>query len=247
MSAVSTVDTAEIERFSKLAADWWAPDGSFKPLHDMNPVRIAYVRDVLCALYGRDAKQHRPLENLRVLDIGCGGGLLCEPLARLGATVTGIDAAEQNVRTAAVHAEQHGLAIEYLHMTAEQLAATGRQFHAVTAMEIVEHVADVSLFLHACGHLVLPRGAIVLSTLNRTAKSFAMAIVGAEYVLRWLPPGTHDWRRFLRPSEVAGGLRRAGLVLRDLTGITYDPGRGSFSLAADDLEVNYILWAEKQP
>lgn len=245
MKALGTVDSAEIDRFSRLASDWWAPDGSFQPLHRMNPVRIAYIRDLVCAFYGRDPKQYRPLENLRLLDIGCGGGLLCEPLARLGASVTGIDAAAANIRSATLHADQSDLPITYRQTTAEALADSGQQFHVVTALEIVEHVADVSLFLDACARLIRPGGVFVLSTLNRTAKSFAVAILGAEYVLRWLPRGTHDWRRFLKPSEIATGLRASGLVLQDLQGIVYRPLTRSFSLDPQQLDVNYILWASK--
>jgi 2-polyprenyl-6-hydroxyphenyl methylase/3-demethylubiquinone-9 3-methyltransferase len=199
-NAHSTVDEAEVERFSRIAEEWWDPRGKFAPLHRLNPVRLAFIRDRAAAHWRRDALAGLPLEGLSLLDIGCGGGLLCEPMTRLGAEVTGIDAAERNIATARLHAEGQGLAVDYRKTTAEALAAEGRQYDIVLALEIVEHVADIDLFLKTCGQLAKPGGLVFLSTLNRTAKAWALAIAGAEYVLRWLPRGTHDWRKFLNSA-----------------------------------------------
>ncbi|MGE5147788.1 MAG: bifunctional 2-polyprenyl-6-hydroxyphenol methylase/3-demethylubiquinol 3-O-methyltransferase UbiG [Candidatus Eiseniibacteriota bacterium] len=240
----STVDTAEIDRFSALADAWWDPEGEFRPLHRLNPVRLAYVRDRVIGHFGLDPKARKPLDGLKLLDVGCGGGLISEPMARLGAAITGIDAAERNIAVAAAHAAESGLAIDYRATTVEDLAETGARFDVVLALEIVEHVADPDLFLEACGAVLKPGGVLVLSTLNRTAKAFALAIVGAEYVLRWLPRGTRDWRKFLRPSELGAGLRRAGLELADLTGIAYNPLNDKWTLGRD-LDVNYLAAAVK--
>ena len=243
-SQAASIDTQEVAKFSAMAEAWWDPNGKFRPLHQLNPVRLRFVRDRVCAHLGRDPLSERPLEGLRVLDVGCGGGLLCEPLTRLGARVTGIDAAEKNIRIAALHAGQSGLKIDYRHAAAEDLAAAGESFDVVLNMEVVEHVADVAGFLAACGALVAPGGASVVATLNRTPKSFMLAIVGAEYVLRWLPRGTHDWRRFLRPSELVRHLRPAGLEVTEITGVVYDPIVARWRLSRD-LGVNYMLFAVK--
>lgn len=243
--AGSTVDDREIEKFSAMADAWWDPEGEFRPLHRLNPVRIGYIRDRLCTHFDRDAFAPRPLAGLRIADIGCGGGLLCEPLTRLGAEMTGVDASEDSVRAAAMHAESVGLTIDYRHTTAEDLAAAGELFDAVLNMEIVEHVSDVDVFLAATAALVRPGGCMVLATLNRTPKSFVMAIVGAEYVLRWLPRGTHDWRRFRRPSEIAAGLRRATMTVGEVTGVVYNPLRDEWRLSPRDLDVNYMAFAVK--
>ncbi|OYQ35272.1 bifunctional 3-demethylubiquinol 3-O-methyltransferase/2-polyprenyl-6-hydroxyphenol methylase [Niveispirillum lacus] len=238
----TTIDPAEIERFSRIAAEWWDPAGKFRPLHKFNPVRLAWMRDTICKAHGRGPLSLRPLEGLRIIDVGCGGGLLSEPLARLGASVTGIDAAEKNVKTAAAHAAETGVDVDYRTATAEDLAAAGERFDVVLAMEIVEHVSDVDLFLSAVSGLARPGGMIFMATLNRTTKSYLFGIVAAEYVLRWLPRGTHDWKRFLKPSELAGGLRRAGVVVKEMTGVAYNPVSDRFSLAPRDLDVNYMLW-----
>ena len=237
-----SVDPEEVAKFSALAEEWWDPAGKFRPLHRLNPVRLAFIRARAAARFGRDPGAGRPVEDLRVLDIGCGGGLLSEPLARLGAHVTGIDAAEQNVRIAALHAAGAGLDIDYRAETAEALAEAGESFDLVLNMEVVEHVADVAAFLAASAALVKPGGAMVVATLNRTPKAFALAIVGAEYVLGWLPRGTHDWRKFLRPSELAVGLRRGGLDIEEITGVAYNPLAAAWRLS-DDLDVNYMLFA----
>ena len=242
--AETTVDPAEVERFAALADRWWDPAGEFRPLHRLNPVRLTYVRDRLAGHFGRDRRGRTPFEGLAVLDIGCGGGLLSEPMARLGARVTGIDAAERNIAAARAHAAESGLAIDYRHAAIEDMAAAGERFDAVLALEIVEHVSDPDLFLAACGAVLRPGGAMIVSTLNRTAKAFALAVVGAEYVLGWLPRGTHDWRKFLRPSELAAGLRRGGLEMRDLTGLAYNPLNDKWTLGRD-LDVNYMAFAVK--
>lgn len=240
----SSVDAAEVNRFAENAEDWWDRDGPYRPLHQLNPLRIAYVRDRFCDNFGRDAKAFDSLRGLRILDIGCGGGLLCEPLARLGAEVVGADAAEENVHIARHHAEAGGLKIDYVRATAEELAEWGEKFDAIVNMEVVEHVADAELFLGACADLLKPGGAMALATLNRTLKSYALAIVGAEYVLRWLPRGTHRWQRFLRPSELARHLRAAGLTVSDLTGVAFDPLDREWRLSRD-LGVNYMAFAVK--
>jgi 2-polyprenyl-6-hydroxyphenyl methylase/3-demethylubiquinone-9 3-methyltransferase len=242
-----TVDPAEIERFSRIADEWWDPTGKFAPLHRLNPVRIAYIRDRVAAHWQRDALNGEPLKDLSLLDIGCGGGLLSEPMTRLGASVTGVDASARNIATASVHAAQQDLSIDYRQGTAEALAESGAQFDVVLALEIVEHVADVDLFLRSCGRLVKPGGLLFLSTLNRTAKAWALAIAGAEYVLGWLPRGTHDWKKFLKPSEVARGLRAGGIEPQEIVGVVYAPLSRKWSLNRNDLDVNYMLYGQAGP
>ena len=241
----ASVDSEEIAKFAAMAEAWWDPEGKFRPLHRFNPVRLAFIRDRLCSHFGRDPLADRPLSGLKLLDVGCGGGLLAEPLARLGAEVTGLDAAEKNVKVAGLHAEESGLAIDYRHGSVEALAAGPAQFDAVLNMEVVEHVADVESFMAASAALVRPGGLMVVATLNRTPKAFLLAIVGAEYLLRWLPRGTHDWRRFLRPSELARVLRGAGLDIAEMTGVAYNPLTDRWRLAPRDLDVNYMLVAVK--
>lgn len=243
----TTVDPAEIERFSRIAAEWWDPAGKFAPLHRLNPVRLGFIRDRAAAHWQRDPLSGRPLGSLSALDIGCGGGLLSEPMARMGAAVTGVDAAARNIAVAARHAEGQALAIDYRQGTAEALAASGAQFDIVLALEIVEHVADVDLFLTSCGRMVKPGGLLFLSTLNRTAKAWALAIAGAEYVLGWLPRGTHDWRKFLKPSEVVNGLRNSGIEAQEIVGVVYSPLGRTWSLNRRDLDVNYMLYGSKRP
>lgn len=240
-----TVDSAEVARFSAMAAEWWDPTGKFRPLHKFNPVRLAYIRDTICRRLGRNPETARALEGVSVLDIGCGGGLLAEPIARMGAEVVGVDASERNVKTAAAHAAETGTPVTYRAATAEALAAEERRFDVVMAMEILEHVADVDLFLASCATLLKPDGMLFFATLNRTPKSYALGIVGAEYILRWLPPGTHDWRKFLRPSEIARGVRAHGLAVKELMGMTYNPFTDTFRLNPRDLDVNYMGWAER--
>ncbi|MBN9515654.1 MAG: bifunctional 2-polyprenyl-6-hydroxyphenol methylase/3-demethylubiquinol 3-O-methyltransferase UbiG [Alphaproteobacteria bacterium] len=242
-----TVDPAEVERFSRIADEWWDPRGKFAPLHQLNPVRIGYIRDRAAAYWQRDALSGRPLDGLSLLDIGCGGGLLSEPMTRLGAQVTGVDASGRNISVAALHAERQDLSIDYRQGTAEALADSGAQFDIVMALEIVEHVSDVDLFLHSCGRMVKPGGLLFLSTLNRTAKAWAMAIAGAEYVLGWLPRGTHDWKKFLKPSEAVRGLRGGGIDAQEIVGVVYSPLSRLWSLNKNDLDVNYMLYGIKRP
>ena len=237
-------DPAELERFADLAEHWWDASGPLAPLHKLNPVRLGYIRDRICARAGRDPLGEHPLAGLAALDVGCGGGLLCEPLARLGATVTGIDPAPASIEAAVRHARASGLAIDYRVAAAQQILAEGRRFDLVCAMEVVEHVADQERFLRTCAALVRPGGGLVLATLNRTFRAFALGIVAAEYVLGWLPRGTHTWSRFVRPSEAARALRRAGLRIDDLTGVVYDPLRDRFRLSRDPA-VNYMLFATR--
>lgn len=237
-------DPAELERFADLAEHWWDEAGPLAPLHKLNPVRLGYIRDRICQHLGRDTLRERPLAGLAAIDVGCGGGLLCEPLARLGATVTGIDPAQASIEVALRHARAADLVIGYRAATAEQLLAEDRRFDLVCAMEVVEHVADQEGFLQACAALVRPGGGLVLATLNRTFRAFALGIVAAEYVLGWLPRGTHSWQRFVRPSEAARALRRAGLNIEDLTGVVYDPLRDRFRLSRD-AAVNYMLLATR--
>jgi 2-polyprenyl-6-hydroxyphenyl methylase/3-demethylubiquinone-9 3-methyltransferase len=243
-SSPTTIDPAEIARFAALAQSWWDPNGKFRPLHRFNPVRLGFLRDRLIAHFGRDPASLRPFEGLRLLDIGCGGGLLAEPMARLGFAVTGIDATPETIETARVHAEQSRLSIDYRAVPVEELARSGEQFDALLAMEIVEHVADLGAFLDAAASVVKPGGMLVVATLNRTSKAYLLAVVGAEYVLGWLPRGTHEWRKFVRPSELAAGLRRNGLRAEEMTGVSYNPLRDSWTLGRD-LDVNYMTVATK--
>ena len=244
-TGAGTVDAGEIARFSAIAAEWWDPEGTFRPLHRYNPVRMRYIRDAACRRFGRMPDTPPPLEGLRIVDIGCGGGLLSEPLSRLGADVLGVDAGDTTVEVARLHAAESGADVTYRRATAEDLVAEGARFDVVIALEVVEHVADVPMFLDSLVRLTAPGGMLVMSTINRTPKAFALAIVGAEYVLRWLPRGTHDWRKFLRPSELAAGLRPHGVRIGDVTGVVYHPLGGTFSLDPRDLDVNYMLWASR--
>jgi len=241
----STLDPAEVERFAAHAASWWDPAGSFGPLHQLNPTRLSFVRQELIAYFGRDSRSLKPFEGLALCDVGCGGGLIAEPMARLGFKVAGIDADDTAIAVARDHATSSGLDIDYSSDTAESLVHRARLFDVVLALEIVEHVADPDAFLAACSALVKPGGVFIGATLNRTPQSYALAIVGAEYVMRWLPRGTHDWRRFLRPSEFVLGLRRAGLGATRLSGLRYRLTSGAWELT-DDLSVNYMLMAVKQ-
>ena len=236
----SSIDPAEVAKFEAMAADWWDPDGKFRPLHRLNPCRLSYVVDQIAAEFGRDPGADAPFAGLRLLDVGCGGGLLSEPMARMGAGVIGIDAAERNIPVARLHAEQSGLAIDYRQTTAEDLAATGETFDVVLAMEVIEHVADPALFLRACHDLLKPGGLLIVSTLNRNPKSFAMAIVGAEHVLRWLPVGTHDWSKFMTPDELFAGIAAAGLTPMDRKGFVFSPILWDWRISARDLSVNYV-------
>ena len=236
----ATVDPAEVAKFEAMAAEWWDPAGKFKPLHMLNPCRLDYVVAQVAAEFGRDRRAPRPFAGLRLLDIGCGGGLLSEPMARLGAEVVGVDAAARYIPVARLHAEQSGLAIDYRHDTAEALAASGESFDVVLAMEVIEHVSDPPAFMAACRTLLKPGGLMVCSTLNRNPKSWLMAIVGAEHVMRWLPKGTHDWRKFITPDELDALSRGAGLEPVDRKGFVFDPLGWKWSISDRDLSVNYV-------
>lgn len=242
-----TVDAGEVDRFDRLAAEWWDPDGPMRALHKFNPVRVAYLRELLsrhfsCEGAPRDWRAPEPLKGLAVLDIGCGGGLLSEPMARLGARVTGIDPARRNIEAAKSHAAKSGLAIDYRCATAEELAASGAQFDAVLAMEVIEHVRGLGRFLSQAAAMARPGGMLIAATINRTAKSYLFAIVGAEYVLNWVPRGTHDWGHFVTPRELRKLLQASGLRIADETGVTYDPLSGKWRLS-HDMDVNYMMAA----
>ncbi|HKD31534.1 MAG TPA: bifunctional 2-polyprenyl-6-hydroxyphenol methylase/3-demethylubiquinol 3-O-methyltransferase UbiG [Xanthobacteraceae bacterium] len=241
--ADSTVDAAEVGRFSRLAGEWWDPRGKMAVLHKFNPVRLAYIRDAACRQFGRNASHPPCLDGVRILDIGCGGGILCEPLARLGAAVVGADPSHDNISAARMHAERGGLRIDYRVTAAQILADAGERFDVVLAMEVVEHVADVGRFVRSCAGMVKPRGLMIAATLNRTLKSFALAIVGAEYVLRWLPRGTHRWDKFVTPDELEAAMVHAGMRVIGETGVIYNPLTDEWQLSSD-MDVNYMLTAE---
>jgi 2-polyprenyl-6-hydroxyphenyl methylase / 3-demethylubiquinone-9 3-methyltransferase len=243
-TGASSVDDAEVARFAALATEWWDPRGKMAPLHKFNPVRLSYIRDHACRHFDRDAKRLDCLKDLRILDIGCGGGILSEPLARLGANVVGADPAMTNIEVAKAHATKSRLAVDYRATTAEALADAGERFDLVLAMEVVEHVADVMLFVKCCAAMVKPGGLMIAATINRTIKSFALAIVGAEYVLRWLPPGTHRWENFVTPNELEIAMEKGGLHVTDESGVIYNILADSWQLAGDT-DVNYMLVAEK--
>ncbi len=241
----SSIDPDEVARFSAHAAEWWNPKGKFAPLHKLNPLRLDFIRTRACAHFSRDPKSLSPFGGLSLLDIGSGGGLLAEPMARMGFQVTGLDASAGNVKIAAAHAAEQGLAIDYREGSAEALAETGASFDMVLNMEVVEHVADVEVFLRACARLVKPRGLMVVATINRTPKAFALAIVGAEFVAGWLPRGTHAYDKLVRPEELGAGLAASGLTVREITGVGYSFLRDQWRLV-DDLSVNYMVLAEKR-
>jgi 2-polyprenyl-6-hydroxyphenyl methylase/3-demethylubiquinone-9 3-methyltransferase len=242
---LNTVDPAEVAKFEAMAAEWWDPKGKFKPLHMLNPCRLDYITQQIAAEFDRDLASEKPFEGLRLLDIGCGGGLLSEPMARLGATVTGADAAERNIPVAKIHAEQSGLDIDYRHTTAEAIAESGETFDIVLNMEVVEHVADPQAFLTVCQTLLRPGGLMICSTLNRTMKSFGAAIVGAEWIMRWLPKGTHEWNKFITPDELVSMLETGGLSPVDRKGFVFNPITWGWSISDTDLSVNYVTASQK--
>lgn len=241
----STIDPQEVAKFEAMAAEWWDPNGKFKPLHMLNPTRLDYITSQIAAEFGRDLSSPTPFDGLRILDIGCGGGLLSEPMARLGATVVGADAAERNIPVAQVHAENAGLDIDYRFTTAEDLAAAGETFDVVLNMEVVEHVADPQNYLNACQTLLKTGGLMICSTINRNPKSYMMAIVGAEIVMRWLPKGTHDWKKFITPDELFELIETAGLRPVDRKGFVFNPALWKWSLSDRDLSVNYVTASTK--
>ena len=240
-AAPASIDPAEVAQFARLAESWWDPNGVFKPLHQLNPARITFLRDHLLEHFSR-APGIRPFEGLQVLDIGCGGGLVAEPLARLGATVVGLDPSEENIAAARLHAERTGLSIEYRAETAEALSARGATFDVVLALEVVEHVADAESFIGTCSQLTKPGGAAFFATLNRTLAGYLLGIVAAEYVLRWLPAGTHQWSKFLKPAELVRMARRSGLTVRQISGLSFRPLSGEWVLSRD-LSVNYLVFS----
>ncbi len=245
MALQSTIDAAEVEKFQAMAAEWWDPNGKFKPLHMLNPCRLDYITNQIAAEFERDLTKPAPFKDLRILDIGCGGGLLSEPMARLGAEVVGADAAARNIPVAQVHAEEQGLSIDYRHTTAEALVEDGEQFDVVMNMEVVEHVADPLTFLTACQQLLKPGGLMTCSTLNRNPKSYVFAIIGAEHIMRWLPKGTHEWSKFITPDELFELLQQAGMDPVDKTGFVFNPVGWNWKLSGRDLSVNYVTTSIK--
>ncbi len=243
-AAPTTIDQGEVDRFSAMAAEWWNPTGKFRPLHKFNPVRLAYLRERICENFGRDPKSPRPLEGLRVLDIGCGGGLLSEPVARMGADVVGADPSEKNIGIASTHAAQTGVAVDYRAVSAEQLAEAGESFDVVLNMEVVEHVADVDLFVSTCAGMVRPGGLMFMATINRTMKAAALAIFAAENILRWLPRGTHQYDKLVRPEELEKPMTGAGLEIIHRTGVFYNPLQDRWNLSSD-MDVNYMMLARR--
>ena len=245
MPISASINHTEIAHFSNHAGEWWNPDGALRPLHKLNPTRLDYVRHAVCEHYGRAIGTRDVLKGLSVLDVGCGGGLLCEPLARLGATVTGLDASAPAIKTAQEHAGQSGLKIPYICDSIEHLAQDHKKYDVITALEILEHVAAIGSFLDSVATLLKPDGIVILSTVNRTAKSYILGIVAAEYILKWVPRGTHDWRKFIKPSELAAHLNKAGLNAHDITGVIFDPLNDTFHLRPGAVGVNYMMSAVK--
>ncbi|WP_412057607.1 bifunctional 2-polyprenyl-6-hydroxyphenol methylase/3-demethylubiquinol 3-O-methyltransferase UbiG [Bartonella sp. DGB2] len=243
-AAPTTIDQSEVDQFSRIAAEWWNPTGKFRPLHKFNPIRLTYIIKKICIAFDRDPKTFQPLRGLRLLDIGCGGGLLCEPMARLGAEIVGADASAINIEVAKSHARDNGLLIDYRATTAEALQEAGETFDVILNMEVVEHVADAAFFLTKTAQMLKPQGLMFVATLNRTVKAWALAIVGVEYVLRWLPKGTHDYKKFLRPLEIKNHLRQANLSIIDETGMRYNPLRDNWHLSPD-MDVNYMILARR--
>ncbi len=243
-AARSTIDQSEVDRFSAMAAEWWDPTGKFKPLHKFNPVRLAYLRDRICENFGRDPKSHLPLSGLRILDIGCGGGLLSEPVARMGATVVGADPSEKNIGIASTHAAETGTSVDYRPVTAEQLTEAGETFDVVLNMEVVEHVADVNFFITTCANMVRPGGLMFVATINRTFKAGALAIFAAENILRWLPRGTHQYEKLVRPEELEKPISSAGMEIIHRTGVFFNPLQDRWNLSPD-MDVNYMMLAKR--
>lgn len=244
-SRKSTIDEQEVENFSRIAEEWWDINGHFKPLHLLNPTRISYLKSRILSHFKRKDSASEPLKGLSVLDVGCGGGLVCEPLTRLGATVTGLDASERNIGVAKEHAEKSGLSIAYLADSVENLARQKEKYDVVLALEIIEHVADIPLFIESCLGCLKKDGIIIFSTLNRTHKSYLLGIIAAEYILRWVPRGTHQWKKFVKPSELVKFLEHNKMRTVDITGLVYNPIAKEFSLNARDLDVNYLLSATR--
>jgi len=244
MPAALSLDPAEVEKFSKLAAEWWNPKGKFGVLHVFNPVRLQYIKEQVCARFARDPLERRPFAGLRFLDIGCGGGLLSEPMARLGAEIVGVDPAEKNIQTARVHANEQELAIDYRVGTGEDLEGS-ETFDVILAMEVIEHVTDPRAFVRTCASMLKPEGLLFVATINRTLKSFGLAIIGAEYVLGWLPKGTHQWEKFIAPEELRGWLTENGVAVKDESGVIYNPLKNEWRKSRD-MGVNYMVVGQKR-
>ncbi|MEE9314469.1 MAG: bifunctional 2-polyprenyl-6-hydroxyphenol methylase/3-demethylubiquinol 3-O-methyltransferase UbiG [Rhizobiaceae bacterium] len=244
ISKNSTIDQSEVDHFSSLAQEWWNPTGKFKPLHKFNPVRLTYIREKLCEHFDLDPKAHNAFKGLKMLDIGCGGGLLSEPMAKMGATVVGADAGETNIEVAKLHAKQSGVKVDYRATTAEDLAAAGEKFDVVLNMEVVEHVADVELFMTACASMVKPGGLMLVATINRTMKAKTLAIFMAENVLRWLPKGTHQYEKLVTPSELTAPTEAEGMTILEKVGVSYNPINDSWN-RSNDLDVNYMVLATR--
>ncbi|NQZ13574.1 MAG: bifunctional 2-polyprenyl-6-hydroxyphenol methylase/3-demethylubiquinol 3-O-methyltransferase UbiG [Alphaproteobacteria bacterium] len=242
---MNTVDKQEIQNFSKDSAHWWDENGPFKPLHHLNPVRLSYIKKQICDHYGRDVNAFDSYKDLEILDIGCGGGLVCEPMARLEGNVTGIDADENAIHVAKAHAKEFGLNIDYHCTSSDALINTGKQYNVVLALEIIEHVADRDVFVKSVLSLCKPGGLVIFSTLNRTAKSYALGIVAVEYILRWVPMGTHDWKKFVKPAELARHIRKTGATVSDICGLVYNPLKNDYALKSHDTDVNYFMAIKK--
>ena len=238
---MNTVDAQEIQNFSKDSSHWWDINGPFKPLHRLNPVRLGYIKQQICGHFDREDTSLTPYNKLEIIDIGCGGGLVCEPIARLGASVTGIDADENAIAVAKAHAEDFDLKINYLNTSSDKLAENKKQYDVVLALEIIEHVSDYDAFVKSVFDLCKPNGLVIFSTINRTPKSFALGIVAAEYILRWVPQGTHNWKKFVKPSELARHVRKSNAKPYDITGLTFSPLKNEFSLSNNDTDVNYFM------
>lgn len=245
-SQKTTIDAEEVANFSRIAAEWWDINGKFKPLHLLNPTRISYLKTQILNHFNLTDTGTEPLKKLTILDVGCGGGLVCEPLTRLGATVTGLDASEENIGIAKEHAEKSGLSIAYLANSVENVAQNKEKYDVVLALEIIEHVADIPLFVESCLGCLKENGVIIFSTLNRTHKSYLLGIIAAEYILRWVPRGTHQWKKFVKPSELVRLLEHNGVKTKDTSGLVYNPLTQEFSLNKHDLDVNYFLTATKK-
>lgn len=248
MSAKTTINQAEVDKFSAMAAEWWDPSGKFRPLHKFNPVRLTYIKDKVCEHFSRESSrelmERHPFKGLRFLDIGCGGGLLAEPMARLGAEIIGADASDINIEIAKIHAEQSGVNIDYRATTAEALQEQGEKFDVVLNMEVVEHVSDVPLFITACAQMVKPGGLMFVATINRTQKANALAIFMAENVLRWLPKGTHQFENLVKPEELAAPINAEGMEIIDQTGVFYNPLLDKWNMSRD-MDVNYMILAKR--
>lgn len=247
LATMNTIDAQEIQNFSKDSEHWWDVNGPFRPLHRLNPTRLGYIKAQICDHFDKDINSLKTYQGLDIIDIGCGGGLVCEPMARLGANVCGIDADENAIQVAGEHAKNSGLDIDYKATTSDELAKNGQKFDVVLALEIIEHVADRDSFVKSVMDLCKPGGLVIFSTLNRTAKSFALGIVAAEYILRWVPQGTHNWKKFVRPSELTRLLRKHGAKPHDICGLAYNPIKNDFHMVPKDTYVNYFITSRKEP